>query len=114
MTLVLMLVWTGVATDTRVLREASALVAAGHRVHVIGRAVPADFVPPDGVSVQSCGVAPSAQTRTRELTGFERLGRWALLPVHVRRRVSGVAAGSAARGPRLGRRRGRARRGARP
>ncbi len=33
----LMLVWTGVSTDTRVLREATALVAAGHEVHLIGR-----------------------------------------------------------------------------
>lgn len=85
---VLMLVWTGVATDTRVLREASALVAAGHRVHIIGRAVPSAFVPPDGVTVQSCGAPPSAQTRTRPLSRPELLGRWALLPVHVRRRLS--------------------------
>ena len=36
----LMLVWTGVSTDTRVLREATALVAGGPRVHIIGRSVP--------------------------------------------------------------------------
>lgn len=85
---VLMLVWTGVATDTRVLREATALVAAGYRVHVIGRGVPPDFVPPEGITVQSCGAPPRAQTRGRRLSAPERVGRWALLPVHVRRRLS--------------------------
>lgn len=85
---VLMLVWTGVATDTRVLREASALVAAGHTVHVVGRAVPDDFVPPPGVTVGSVGRAPAAQTRGRSLTAPERLARWALLPTHVARRLS--------------------------
>jgi glycogen(starch) synthase len=83
----LMLVWTGVSTDTRVLREASALVAAGHEVHIIGRSVPPAFVPPPGVTVDSCGLPPSAQTRGRALNPVERLGRWALLPVHVRRRM---------------------------
>lgn len=86
---VLMLVWTGVATDTRVLREARALVAAGHRVHIIGRAVPEDFVPPAGVTVGSAGRPPAAQERTRSLTAPERLARWALLPVHVGRRLAG-------------------------
>lgn len=84
---VLMLVWTGVATDTRVLREAGALVEAGHVVHIIGRAVPADFTPPEGITVESAGVAPSAQGRTRELRGIERLARWALLPQHRARRL---------------------------
>ena len=83
-----MLVWTGVSTDTRVLREASALVAAGRRVHIIGRGVPAGFVPPEGVTVESCGAPPSSAARQRELTAPERLARWALLPVHVRRRLS--------------------------
>lgn len=83
---VLMLVWTGVATDTRVLREATTLVAAGATVHVIGRAVPEGFEPPAGVTVASAGRAPSAAARRRELTGPERLARWALLPLHVRRR----------------------------
>ncbi|MBD3784466.1 MAG: glycosyltransferase [Micrococcales bacterium] len=84
---VLMLVWTGVATDTRVLREAGALVGAGHTVHVVGRGVPADWTPPDGVTVDSAGRPPAAQTRGRELTAPERLARWALLPTHVRRRL---------------------------
>lgn len=83
---VLMLVWTGVATDTRVLREAGTLVGAGARVHVIGRAVPPGFVPPEGVTVESAGRAPSAASRTRELSRPERAGRWLLLPLHVRRR----------------------------
>lgn len=82
-----MLVWTGVATDTRVLREASALVDDGWAVHVVGRAVPTGFVPPPGVTTDSCGAPPSAQVRARRLTPPERLLRWALLPQHVRRRV---------------------------
>lgn len=85
--LVLMLVWTGVSTDTRVLREATTLVAAGWRVHVVGRAVPADFVPPEGVTVSSLGAPPAAQTRGRELSAPERVARWLLLPEHVRRRL---------------------------
>jgi glycogen(starch) synthase len=84
---VLMLVWTGVATDTRVLREASALVDAGHTVHILGRGVPPAFVPPGGVTVDSAGSPPLAQGRTRRLSAPERLARWALLPVHVRRRL---------------------------
>lgn len=84
---VLMLVWTGVSTDTRVLREAATLVAAGWRVHVVGRAVPADFRPPEGVTVSSVGAAPAAQTRGRSLSRPERLVRWLLLPEHVRRRL---------------------------
>jgi glycosyltransferase involved in cell wall biosynthesis len=83
-----MLVWTGVATDTRVLREARALVVAGHTVHVVGRGVPDDFVPPDGVTVASAGRPPAAQTRGRDLTAPERAARWALLPVHVGRRLA--------------------------
>lgn len=85
---VLMLVWTGVSTDTRVLREASTLVEAGWSVHVVGRAVPADFAPPPGVTVSSVGAAPSAQSRTRELGVVERAGRWLLLPEHVARRLA--------------------------
>ena len=84
---ILMLVWTGVSTDTRVLREATALVAAGHAVHIIGRGVPTDYTPPAGITVVSCGVAPLAQGRTRRLSPPERLLRWALLPWHVDRRV---------------------------
>lgn len=82
-----MLVWTGVATDTRVLREATALVSAGHQVHIIGRGVPSDFVPPEGITVASAGQPPRAQGRTRTLSAPERLIRWLLLPEHVDRRL---------------------------
>jgi len=85
---VLMLVWTSVSTDTRVLREASALVDAGWSVHIIGRAVPSDFVAPQGVSVSSVGTPPAAQGRSRELNLVERAVRWLLLPEHVGRRLS--------------------------
>lgn len=83
-----MLVWTGVATDTRVLREAVALVEAGYQVHVIGRAVPEDFVPPAGVTVGSVGSPPRSAGRTRPLSRPERWVRWALLPEHVDRRLT--------------------------
>jgi glycosyltransferase involved in cell wall biosynthesis len=83
-----MLVWTSVATDTRVLREASALAAAGHPVHIIGRAVPPEFTPPAGVTVASVGLPPRSAGRTRTLSAPERAARWALLPVHVGRRIA--------------------------
>lgn len=84
-----MLVATSVATDTRVLREATALVAAGHTVHVIGKSVPEDFEPPAGVTVSSVGTssvfrsegAPSLQARGR-LPWHVRFARWVLLPQH--------------------------------
>ena len=85
---VLMLVWTSVSTDTRVLREATALVDAGWSVHIIGRAVPSGFVPPPGVSVSSVGAAPAGQSRTRALNVVERGARWLLLPEHVGHRLA--------------------------
>ena len=85
---VLMLVWTGVSTDTRVLREARTLVDAGWSVHIIGRAVPSDFVAPQGISVSSVGTPPAAQSRSRELNVIERAARWLLLPEHVGRRLA--------------------------
>jgi glycosyltransferase involved in cell wall biosynthesis len=85
---VLMLVWTGVSTDTRVLREARTLVEAGWSVHIIGRAVPTDFVAPQGISVSSVGTPPAAQGRSRELNVMERAGRWLFLPEHVGRRLA--------------------------
>jgi len=96
---VLMLVWTGVATDTRVLREAGALVDAGHQVHIVGRSVPPGFQPPERITVESAGRAPLAQGRTRRLSLPERAARWLLLPNHVDRRVRGWAreAGALAR-----------------
>ena len=84
----LMLVWTGVSTDTRVLREARTLVRAGWSVHIIGRAVPSDFVAPQGISVSSVGGPPSAESRSRELNVIERAGRWLMLPEHVGRRLA--------------------------
>lgn len=54
---VLMLVLTSVATDTRVVREATTLVGAGHQVHVIGKEVPVDYLPPAGVTVSSADAA---------------------------------------------------------
>ncbi len=85
---VLMLVATSVATDTRVVREAQTLVDAGHSVHVVGKDVPADYVPPDGISVSSAGGSsvfrptgtPSASGR--RLSAPQRAARWALLPQH--------------------------------
>jgi len=85
---VLMLVWTSVSTDTRVLREATSLVAAGYQVHIVGRAVPAGFRPPEGVTVASVGAAPLAAGRTTALRPPARLARWLLLPHHVDRRIA--------------------------
>lgn len=84
-----MLVATSVATDTRVLREATALVGAGHSIHIIGKSVPEDFVPPPGVTVSSIGTSSvfraegeaSLQARGR-LPWHVRLARWVLLPQH--------------------------------
>ena len=88
-----MLVWTAVAGDARVLREAETLTTAGHRVHVVGRAVPADFVPPAGLTVSSVGSGPrsgaagAAATRAGAAGHAIRLARWVLLPTHVQRRL---------------------------
>lgn len=84
---VLMLVWTNVANDARVLREATTLAALGHAVHVIGRDVPADFVPPQGVSVSSAGGSSALKRVTggasASRSGPVRAARWVLLPSHV-------------------------------
>jgi glycosyltransferase involved in cell wall biosynthesis len=82
---VLMLVWTDLSTDARVQREATTLAEAGHRVHVIGRAVAAGYLPPPGVTVESAGVAPTGVARRRRLPAPLRLARWLLLPQHVNR-----------------------------
>jgi len=85
---ILMLVATSVATDTRVLREATTLVAAGHKVHIIGRSVPVDFAPEPGVTVSSVGASSVfkkqvAQSRvSRKPAAYLRLARWLLLPQH--------------------------------
>lgn len=83
-----MLVATTVATDTRVLREATSLAGAGHDVHVIGRSVPQDWTPPGAVTVSSVGTSSvfraegSPSLSTRRLPPHLRLARWALLPQH--------------------------------
>ena len=85
---VLMLVWTDVATDNRVLREAETLVAAGHSVHIIGRHVPEEFRPAPGITVSSAGgssaLKRAAGDRTsRPLPAPARVARWVLMPTHV-------------------------------
>lgn len=84
---ILMLVWTGVATDARVLREARTLATAGHSVHIVGRAVPEGFDPGPGLTVGSVGQAPAAEGRGRRLSAPERAARWVLLPQHRQRRL---------------------------
>src|SRR5438105_10747394 len=88
-----MLVWTDVATDTRVLREATTLAAVGHEVHVIGRDVPEGYRPPPGVTVTSAGGTSalkrvslkraSAGATSRAMPAPVRAARWLLLPSHV-------------------------------
>ena len=87
-----MIVWTSVVTDTRVLREATTLVAAGHVVHIIGKDVPADFVPPAGLTVEGATGTSTLKRAagsavrvgpSRTLSPPVRLARWALLPNHV-------------------------------
>lgn len=86
---ILMLVATSVATDTRVLREAGTLAATGHDVHIIGKQVPAGYVPPDGITVSSATAgsvfrpagAPSLG-RAPRLAPWTRAARWLLLPEH--------------------------------
>ena len=85
---ILMLVATSVATDTRVLREAGTLVAAGHDVHIIGKSVPGDYVPPTGITISSVGSSSifGEQVRqsrsTRKPSWHRRFVRWLLLPQH--------------------------------
>lgn len=98
---VLMLVATSVATDTRVLREATTLVDYGHTVHIIGRSVPEDFEPPAGVTVSSVGTSSVFRSEGRpslagrKLPAPVRLARWALLPQHRRSAFGRWAAGAA-------------------
>jgi len=97
---VLMLVATSLATDTRVLREATTLVGAGHEVHVIGKQVPEGWVPPDGVTASSAGAssvfrasgAPSLGGR--RLSPPARAARWLLLPTHRNQAFGRWAAGA--------------------
>ncbi|MBU6213932.1 MAG: glycosyltransferase family 4 protein [Actinomycetales bacterium] len=91
---ILMLVATSVATDTRVLREASALVQAGHSVHIIGKAVPEGYAPPPGITVTSAGRPPLSSQRTTALGPMRAFLRWFLLP-RVRARGFGLWAAQA-------------------
>lgn len=92
-----MLVATGVATDTRVLREATTLAGAGHDVHIIGRSVPPGWTPPQvgngagvagSLSVSSVGTSSvfraegGASLSGRPLPPYLRFARWLLLPRH--------------------------------
>lgn len=83
-----MLVATDLATDTRVLREATTLAAAGHTVHVICRLLPQDYPLPAGITA-SCVSARSvfqdgaaARSPARRLPAPQRVARWLLLPQH--------------------------------
>jgi glycogen synthase len=80
-----MLVQSPVEGDTRVIREASTLAGAGHDVHVVGRDVPDDFVPPPGVTVESVGrvggLRPGGERPARDPLPV-RTARWLLLPEH--------------------------------
>jgi len=86
-----MLVATSVARDTRVLREAQALVDDGFVVTIVGRNVPADFEPPQGITVLSAsggtGLRPSSMgsLTTKKLPPHMTLLRWFLLPQHRKR-----------------------------
>lgn len=85
---VLMLVQSSLAMDSRVRREAEALVAAGYSVHIIGKRVPIGYVPPEGVTFSSVGGssvlrpedAPSLGSK--KLSAPVRMARWMLLPTH--------------------------------
>lgn len=78
-----MIVATSVAHDSRVLREASALVEAGHTVHIIGKDVPLDMVPPHGVSLSSATTqSPFRSVKGRSLSWPKKFARWLLLPTH--------------------------------
>jgi glycogen(starch) synthase len=102
---VLALAQSPVAGDSRVLREAEALVAAGYAVHLVGRGVPDGFVPPAGVPVddagRSTGLRPAGGAGARRLPGAARpvldAARWLLLPEHRARVEAAWRTGAAAR-----------------
>lgn len=96
---VLMLVATSLASDTRVLREATTLTDAGYAVHVIGKQVPVGFVPPDGVTASSVGTSSvfraqgSPSLSGRRLSPPLLVARWAMLPTHRHQAFGRWAAG---------------------
>jgi glycosyltransferase involved in cell wall biosynthesis len=89
---VLMIAQSPIAGDSRILREATALVAAGHVVHVIGRDVPDGFEVGPGVTVESVsrsaglrgsnGGVAVGHGRNGPKVLVQRFGRWLLLPEH--------------------------------
>jgi len=99
---VLMLVQSDVAHDARVLREARSLAQEGHAIHIIGKDVPAEWVPPLGVTVESvsggtglkgggagaktgagaAGAGPGPRPKGGVVGGARSVARWALLPQH--------------------------------
>ncbi|WP_217698365.1 glycosyltransferase [Streptacidiphilus griseoplanus] len=93
-----MLVTSDVAHDSRVVREAGALAAAGHVVHVQGRDVPGGWRPPGalftvGSSSGGRGLRSShGPSPARRPEWVWRVARWWLLPRHRRRVWSAWAA----------------------
>jgi glycogen(starch) synthase len=89
---VLMLVMSDVAHDSRVLREAAALVEQGHAIHIVGKDVPDSWAPPAGVTAASVsggsGLKPGGSGPGRgpaSASRLKRAARWALLPRHRQR-----------------------------
>lgn len=81
-----MLVATSVATDTRVLREARALVGEGHEVLIIGKDVPEGFTF-EKIRIYSVGAGKGLRRSeqslsTKKLAPHLRLARWIFLPQH--------------------------------
>jgi glycogen synthase len=99
---ILMLVATDVAHDSRVLREARALVEQGHGVRVLGKDVPPLWTAPAGVEVESVsggrGLRPTGTPSPQAKSALHDAARWALLPRHRQRvwRTWGEAAKTAA------------------
>lgn len=96
---VLMLVATSVTTDARVLREAGALVEAGHVVHVIGKDVPEGGGELGGVQVSSATAGHGLRGRPRTVSAqtlrpHQRGARWLLLPQHRNRSFARWARGA--------------------
>lgn len=85
---VLMLVQSSLATDSRVRKEAEALVAAGYAVHIIGKKVPSNYVAPAGVTFSSVGGSSVLRSEeagslgARKLSAPTRMARWLMLPTH--------------------------------
>ncbi|MDX3005753.1 glycosyltransferase [Kribbella solani] len=87
-----MIAQSPIAGDSRILREATALAAAGHTLHVIGRDVPDGFEVGPGVTVESVSRSSGLRTGSGGLAVghgrngpkvlVKRFGRWLLLPEH--------------------------------